>query len=684
MAPEQLAGGSAAAVSSRSDLFSLGIVLCELFSGTHPFRGRTDVLTANRILTGDRESVSANLPEEAAGLEPILSRLLEQDPARRPERAAAVSLVLQGILLPIQAADTDPALSGRVVSGPASAEPISVDHEIESARSDLEIGRVDEARQVLVQALKRDATDPRVQRMLDRILQISERQIPCRDYFHALKAARAAIEDGDVDAARKQCECAAVLWEDDYEWREVRAQVDALEAKTAAVPELDRPRPSAPAVEAATRPAESASAETRAGTRTRGREQDRADTLAFDEETPRKPRRRPVPGEESDERGRRPLLVYGLAAAASIVVLALGGWWLLGRPARTTVEPAAGVRPSVGGAPLDSSGPPAEATTEVPLLSTDDPVEVAGTTPAAAPRPDETNPRPAPASGSLRVTSQPPAAEVFIDGKYRGRTPLETTLPEGEHPLRLELTGHEPWDRTVRVDAGGTPDVTARLVERRQPAPGSAVVEPPPSRLQRDEPADEPAKRLPEPVAAAGPVTPSGSGQASDPIVTDSPAAGAVALTAVGLWARAERQRDAEAYNALGETLDELLSVDPGHETAAKWRDRMDKWIAGRAEEWQENVAELLEDFRAYIADRELDNLEEQWGHAMDGKTRAYFVSLFGDHEGAVRARVGDVAVQPDDDGTGFTVDVRIVAKPTRGRKIEYTEVGSYLWRGRV
>jgi serine/threonine protein kinase len=39
--------------------------------------------------------------------------------------------------------------------------------------------------------------------------------------------------------------------------------------------------------------------------------------------------------------------------------------------------------------------------------------------------------------GELKITSQPPAAEVYVDGNLRGTTPLTIDLPAGRHTIRL-------------------------------------------------------------------------------------------------------------------------------------------------------------------------------------------------------------------------------------------------------
>jgi serine/threonine protein kinase len=84
MAPEQIQGKE---VDHRSDLFSLGVVLYELLTRHKPFQGENLTVVSHRIVydhfTPPREYVR-DLPP---GLEPILAKALEKDPARRYQRA---------------------------------------------------------------------------------------------------------------------------------------------------------------------------------------------------------------------------------------------------------------------------------------------------------------------------------------------------------------------------------------------------------------------------------------------------------------------------------------------------------------------------------------------------------------------------------------------------------------------
>ncbi|HEV8396129.1 MAG TPA: serine/threonine-protein kinase [Vicinamibacterales bacterium] len=79
MAPEQLGGRI---VDGRSDMFSLGIVIAEIVSGTHPFRGSTPAVTASAILDRPYQGQpDATGPD--ADLDRIVRRMLARQPADR-------------------------------------------------------------------------------------------------------------------------------------------------------------------------------------------------------------------------------------------------------------------------------------------------------------------------------------------------------------------------------------------------------------------------------------------------------------------------------------------------------------------------------------------------------------------------------------------------------------------------
>lgn len=55
-------------------------------------------------------------------------------------------------------------------------------------------------------------------------------------------------------------------------------------------------------------------------------------------------------------------------------------------------------------------------------------------------------------------------AEVYIDGAFRGSTPVTLQLTAGTHTVEFKLEGYQTWSRDLVVMAGDDTRVTAVLV----------------------------------------------------------------------------------------------------------------------------------------------------------------------------------------------------------------------------
>ena len=93
MAPEQLAGMS---VSVRSDIYALGLVLYEIFTGKRPF----EASSMTELLRVRKQTAPSSLTTLVRDLDPaverVILRCLESDPAKRPPSALAVAAALPG------------------------------------------------------------------------------------------------------------------------------------------------------------------------------------------------------------------------------------------------------------------------------------------------------------------------------------------------------------------------------------------------------------------------------------------------------------------------------------------------------------------------------------------------------------------------------------------------------------
>ncbi|HLN01622.1 MAG TPA: protein kinase [Bryobacteraceae bacterium] len=89
MSPEQVRAGD---LDARSDLFSFGVVLYEMATGTLPFRGESPEIVFDRILNRAPVRPNPGLPTE---LERIIGKCLEKDLKLRYQQAAELRTDLQ-------------------------------------------------------------------------------------------------------------------------------------------------------------------------------------------------------------------------------------------------------------------------------------------------------------------------------------------------------------------------------------------------------------------------------------------------------------------------------------------------------------------------------------------------------------------------------------------------------------
>lgn len=168
-----------------------------------------------------------------------------------------------------------------------------------------------------------------------------------------------------------------------------------------------------------------------------------------------------------------------MVAALFLVVVAGGAFWLKFKDAGQAETPqpqtlaAAAVAAPESPRPEQATEAQAAATLPQP---TSPPVEPVENRPEPAPEKSRPPREPSaaaqpapPAKSSLKVNSDPPGAEVFVDGEDTGRsTPatIDGLSPDRPYKVHVALNGYGSYDETVTPQPGRTAGVRATLTQQ--------------------------------------------------------------------------------------------------------------------------------------------------------------------------------------------------------------------------
>lgn len=109
MSPEYVSGDN---VDHRSDLFALGVLLYETLTGQSPFKAHNTLATLKQVMLHKQMPVKQLAPKVPQELSDLIDRLLEKDPADRPQSAHEVALAFGRLTGQISSGSIDQPSSG--------------------------------------------------------------------------------------------------------------------------------------------------------------------------------------------------------------------------------------------------------------------------------------------------------------------------------------------------------------------------------------------------------------------------------------------------------------------------------------------------------------------------------------------------------------------------------------------
>lgn len=117
MSPEQAEG---AALDQRTDIFSLGIILYELATGSRPFSGASAAAIASSVLRDTPPPIADLRPNLPAELDRIVRRCLQKDPSRRYQHALDLKIDLEELRATPSSSNVTPTPRWRDVAVPVA------------------------------------------------------------------------------------------------------------------------------------------------------------------------------------------------------------------------------------------------------------------------------------------------------------------------------------------------------------------------------------------------------------------------------------------------------------------------------------------------------------------------------------------------------------------------------------
>lgn len=109
MSPEYVSGDN---VDHRSDLFALGVLLYETLTGQSPFKAHNTLATLKQVMLHRQMPVKQLVPKVPQELSDLIDRLLEKDPADRPQSAHEIALAFGRLTGQISSGAVDQPSSG--------------------------------------------------------------------------------------------------------------------------------------------------------------------------------------------------------------------------------------------------------------------------------------------------------------------------------------------------------------------------------------------------------------------------------------------------------------------------------------------------------------------------------------------------------------------------------------------